>query len=61
MIMHSWSEATPSLQKIIISKNNDSLWESFVEYCKLKEQGLRDLAFKKLKIFIINAQQWKQQ
>lgn len=56
--MNTWSSNTSILQKIIHAKSNDSTWENFVEYCKYRNQGIRDLAFKKLKIFISTAQDW---
>jgi hypothetical protein len=58
MKMYTWSNDTSILQRIILAKNYESRWEYFVEYCKLRNQGFRDLAFKKLKLFILEAQVW---
>lgn len=56
--MHTWNEESSALLRIMMAKNHDSRWKDFVEYCKLKNDGLRDLAFKKLKIFILKAEDW---
>lgn len=47
-----------SLRPTLLAIESHRKWQSYAEYCKLREQGLRKQAFSALDIFLADSLQW---